>query len=268
MAITSLDEYIAAARQVHTIRKIVNRPTLAASWFSMLDIAGDPGAGVLPGTNQTSGVIPVAGDAGFPSLVAFASGAKGYLSRVDYSNSVACRMRIVDVLWKGGAYPFNAAVTLSTQPDISNRLPQLNGVPLWNETEIWIETATAATGNQTWSIAYTNQSDVTGKQTGVVGIGAAPTIGRMWKMPFAAGDVGVKKIESVTGGTGTVGTANVLIVRPLWTGRIFVANDGSIHGLDRTGMVEVFQNSALLFMLSPDSTASGMPEIQLEVCSA
>ena len=268
MAITSLDEYIAAARQVHTIRKTVNRPTLATAWFSMLDIAGDPGVGVLPGTNQVNGVIPVASDAGFPKLVGFAAGAKGYLSRVDYSNSVACRMRIVDVLWKGGNYPHNAAVTLTAQPDISNRLPQIGGVPLWNETEIWIETAVAATGLQTWSIAYTNQSDVTGRQTGVVGIGVAPTIGRMWKMPFAAGDVGVKKIESVTGGTGTAGSANVLIVRPLWTGRIFVANYGNIHGLDRTGLVEVFQDSALLFMLSADSTASGMPEIQLEVCSA
>lgn len=268
MAITSLDEYIAAGRQVHSIRKTVARTTIATAWFSMLDVAGDPGAGVLPGVNQVNGVIPVAVDAGFPTLVNFPVAAKGYLSRVDFSNTVACRMRIVDVLWKGGAYPFNAAVTLSAQPDISNRLPQLNGVPLWNETEIWVETATAATGNQTWSIAYTNQSGDTGKQTGVVGIGAAPTLGRMWRMPFAAGDIGVKKIETVTGGTGTVGTANVLIVRPIWTGRVFFANDGSIHGLDKTGMVEIFQDSALLFMVSTDAAASGMPEIQLEVCSA
>lgn len=268
MAITSIDEYIAAARQVHTIRKITARTTVAATWFSLLDIAGDPGVGVLPGAEQTTGVIPTKATAGFPAIVDFASGAKGYLSRVDFSSTVACRMRLVDVLWKGGAYAFNAAVTLFNQPDISNRLPQIGGVPLWNETEIWIETATAATGNQTWSIAYTNQSGVTGKQTGVVGIGAAPTLGRMWKMPFAAGDVGVKKIESVTGGTGSVGTANVLIVRPLWTGRIFVANDGSIHGLDRTGMVEVFDDSAIMCMISPDSTSSGLPEIQFEVCSA
>lgn len=268
MAISSLDEYIAAGRQVHTIRKIGTRTTVAATWFSMFDIAGEPGVGILPGSEQTSGIIPTGAIAGFPNLVNFPVGAKGYLSRVDFSNTVAGRLRIVDVLWKGGAYPHNAAITLFSQPDISNRLPQLNGIPLWNETEIWIETAVAATGNQTWSIAYTNQADVTGRQTGVVGIGAAPTIGRMWKMPFAAGDVGVKKIESVTGGTGSAGSANVLIIRSLWNGRVFFSNDGNIHGLDRTGMVEVFQSSALLFMLSPDSTSSGMPEIQLEICSA
>ena len=267
MAITSLDEYIGSARQNHVIRKIATRTTVAATWFSLLDVNGDPGVGVLPGDEQTSGIIPTNATAGFLPLVDFAVGAKGYLSRVDFSNTVACRLRLVDVLWKGGAYAYNAAVTLFSQPDISNRLPQLGGNPLWNETEIWVETATAATGNQTWSVAYTNQAGTTGQQTGVVGIGAAPTLGRMWKMPFAAGDSGVQKIESVTGGTGSAGTANILIVRPLWTGRIFVANDGNIHAMDKTGLIEVFDDSAIMMMISPDSTSSGLPELQIEVCS-
>lgn len=267
MAITSLDEYIGSPKQLHVIRKTVSRATIGATWFSLFDIAGDPGIGVLPGAEQTSGIIPTKATAGFIPIVNFAVGAKGYISRVDFSNTVACRIRLVDVLWKGGAYPFNAAVTLFSQPDISDRLPQIAGTPLWHETEIWVETSVAATGNQTWSVAYTNQNGNTGKQTGVVGIGAAPTIGRMWKMPFAAGDSGVRKIESVTGGTGSAGSANILIVRPLWTGRVFFTNDGSMHGLDKTGMVEVFDSSALMPMISPDSTSSGLSEIQLEICS-
>ena len=46
MSIATLDQYIAAAKQQVNIVKTSARATIAAAWFSLWDLAGNPGAGV------------------------------------------------------------------------------------------------------------------------------------------------------------------------------------------------------------------------------
>lgn len=264
MAITTLDEYVASSKQSVTLVKTSARTTIAAQWFSLFELAGQPGAGTLAGSSTAAGVVPTDATAGHPVLNAFGAGAAGYITKVEYGSSVACRIALYDMLWKGGAYAFNAAQALSGQPSFASRLP--NGD--YKGLEIWVETVTAATGNQTWNVTYTNQDGVAGKTTGAVGIGAAPTLGRMWQLPLAAGDTGVQAITNVAGGTGSAGTANILILRPLWTGRVRIANDGDIHALDKTGMPRIYEDSALFIAVAADSTTSGVPEMLIEVANA
>ena len=67
----------------------------------------------------------------------------------------------------------------------------------------------------------------------------------------------------------TAGAFNVLVMRPLWTaGRVRVANDCDTHDLLRTGMPVVYPTSALYLVVQADSTASGFPELVVEVASA
>ena len=80
-----------------------------------------------------------------------------------------------------------------------------------------------------------------------------------------AGDTGVQKIESVTSTVSTVGTFNVLVLRRLWTGRVIVANSGDTHDLFKTGMPQIFATSALMPIVQPDSTATGLFEIVAEI---
>ena len=264
MAITTLDGYIASAKQLVPWVKTAARTTVAAGWFSLFELAGNPGAGTLAGSSTTAGVVPDDTVAGFPSLSTFGGGATGYISGIDFGCSTAARLALFDCLFKAGAYAFNAAVTLSAQPSYSGRIPGAN----YAGTQIWIEAVTAFTGNMSIAVTYTNQSGTTGRTTGTVATGIAPTLGRMIQLPLQAGDTGVQKIESVTATVATVGTFNVLVLRPLWMGRVKIANDGDVHGLDKTGLPQIFDTSALFLAIAADATSSGVPELQIELANA
>ena len=261
MAITTRDGLIAASKQRVQMVKTATRTTVAAQWFSVFDLAGSPGAGTLAGSSTANGVVPTDATTGCPVINAFGGGATGYISKIEYGSTVACRIALYDLLFKAGAYAFNANTALSSQPSFSGRLPGTD----YKETEIWVETVTAATGNQTWNVTYTDQDGNTGATTGAVGIGAAPTVGRCWQLPFAAGDTGCQVITNVQGGTGSAGTANILVLRPLWEARVKIANDGDLHDWTKTGLPQVFADSALFMLIAADSTSSGVPELNLTI---
>ena len=121
MAITTLDGFLAAPMQRITLLKTASRTSVAAIPFSVFDVAGNPGAGVLAGTSTTTGVVPTDATAGCPVINAFGAGATGYITRIEASNSAACRITLYDMLWKGGAYAFNAAVTGQTPTSFASR---------------------------------------------------------------------------------------------------------------------------------------------------
>lgn len=265
MAITTRDGLIAATAAGQRIAwfKSAARTTVAAIWFTLFDLAGNPGGGTLAGTSTTAGVVPDDTTAGMPGINPFGGGNTGYLNTVDFGNTVACRFSIFDLLWKGGAYAFNANVTLSAQPSYSARVP---GGTDFTGLQIWIEAVTAFTGNPSIAVTYTNQSGTTGRTTGTIATGAALTVGRMMQLPLQAGDTGVQKIETVVVTVATAGTLNVLVMRPLWTqGRVRLVNDGDKHGPDKTGLPIVYATSALYVAIATDSTSSGVPEIEMQV---
>lgn len=244
-----------SVNQRQILKKTATRTTVATSWFSMFDIAGNPGAGTLAGSSTTAGVVPTQGQAGYPSLLGFNGGA-GYLVGVTFGNTVAGRGRIYDRLWVGGAYAFNANQALSSQPSYSGRVPGS-----YHGLEIWVEMVTAATGNQAVNVTYRDQ-DNNSASTGAVGIGAAPTVGRCWQLPLAAGDSGVQRIDNVAGTVATVGTFNVMVLRPLASGRIRVANDEVfINGTKK----QFYETSALYCLLCPDGTSSGLPDYEFDI---
>ena len=259
MAITSLDQYIAANKQQITFVKTASLTTLAASWFSGFHLTGNPGAGTLAGTSTTTGVVPTDATAGCPAIT-FTTGT-GYITSVDYGSSVASRIRLYDLLWKGGAYAYNVNTTGNTPTSYSSRVPNAD----YSGLEIWIEFVTASTGVQGVNVSYNNQDGVA-KTTGVVAT-VAGTVARLVQIPLAAGDTGVQGITGVVGSTATAGTFNLLVMRPLWTGRCKIANDGDVHGLDKTGMPVIYSDSALYVAVAADSTARGIPELYIEVAN-
>lgn len=267
MAINTLDQYVAAAKQVISYVRNSFRTTLANNRFSTLDLTGNPGAGVLAGTSTTTGVVPTDATAGCPIINAFGGSAKGYLTRVAFGCTVACRLFIGDLLWKAGAYAFNASTTGQTPTSFSSRVP---GGTDYSGLEIWIEQVTAGTGIQSVAITYTNQAGTTGRTGGVRADPAATigSIGRMWQYALQAGDTGVQAITGVVGSVATGGTFNILVIRPLWTSRVPAANFGDTHSFDVTGMPEVYTDSALFVMIAADSTSSGTPELLIEIANA
>jgi hypothetical protein len=262
VAITTFDGFIASAKQYLSLAKTASRTALAAAWHSVFDLAGNPGAGTLAGTSTAAGVVPTDATTGCPSIDAFGGGATGYLAQVDFGSSVACRMKLFDMVFKAGAYAFNANTALAGQPSYAARMPGGS----YGDTQIWIEAVTAFTGNPTFTITYTNQAGTTGR-TATLAAGLAPAIGRMLQIPLQAGDTGIQKIDNVQCTVATVGTFNVLVLRPLWSGRCKIANDGDVHDLAKTGMPVVFADSALVLAVAPDSTATGVPELEMVIAN-
>lgn len=262
MAITSVDDLLAAQRQDAQLSKLVARTTVANTWFSLFDIAGQPGAGTLAGTSTTTGVVPTDATGGCPGITDFAGGASGYLARVDFVNTVSCYMRLYDLLWKGGAYAFNASTSGNTPTSYSSRIPGGN----YAGTEIWLEQVTAGTGVQNVNVTYINEAGTTGQSTGTIAT-AANTLGRLHKLPLQAGDKGVQGVTGVVGSVATAGTFNILVMRELWSGRVATANVADVHDLFRTGMPQIFQDSALFLAMRADSTSSGAPEVYFTVAS-
>lgn len=263
MPITTFDGFIAAAKQFLSLAKTAARTTVSGTWYSVFDLAGNPGAGTLAGTSTTAGVVPTDATAGCPVIDAFGASAVGYLAQVDFGNTVACRMKLFDMVFKAGAYPFNASVTLSAQPSYSARMPGGS----FRDTQIWVETVTTFTGNPTITVTYTNQDGVTGRTTGAIATGAALVTGRMVQLPLQAGDTGVQRIDTVTCTVATVGTFNVLVLRPLWSGRCRSANDGDVHALDKTAMPIVFADTALFLAINTDATSTGIPELEFVIAN-
>jgi hypothetical protein len=72
-------------------------------------------------------------------------------------------------------------------------------------------------------------------------------------------------ITRVRGLTATVGTFNVMILRPLWFGRCVTANFGDTHDLLKTGFPKIYEGSALYVLLYADSTAVGLPDICMQI---
>lgn len=272
MTIATLDQYIAAAKQPAQFVKTASRTSVALGWFSTFDLAGAPGAGVLAGTSTANGVVPDATTAGCPAITAFGGGNVGYLSKVEFANTVTSRIRLNDMVFKAGAYGFAAGTTaLSSQPSYAARMPGGS----YSNTQIWIEVTTAFVTGTAWQVqvTYTNQSGVAGRATVALPATAAAglTLGRMYQLALQAGDSGVQTIESVivtNGGTAmTAGNFNVLVLRPLWGGRVMVANAGATHGIVETALPIVFASSAIVLTVNADSTATGLPELQFVIAN-
>jgi hypothetical protein len=263
MPIASFDQWIAATKQNLTIAKTVVKTTVANSWFSLLDQDGNPGkASALGVGNTANGIVPTDANQGFPRI-AFTSG-NTYISNVFYFNSASCRLALFDRLFAAGAYSFNSNVSLTGQPSFSSRIPNADYTGL----QIWLEQVTLGTGTQSVAVTYTDQSGNAGHTTGtVVAPASAFASGRMFQLPLAPGDSGVQKIESVVGSVATGGTFNILVLRPLWSGRVPFNNSGDAHGPDRTGMPQIFNDSALQPLIFADSTSGGLPDFIITIAN-
>lgn len=261
MTISTLDGVIGAAKQRIAMLKTASRTSVAAMGCSVFDLAGNPGAGTLAGTSTTTGVVPTDATAGCPTINAFGGGNTGYIARVEASNVVACRIRLYDCLWKGGAYAYNVNTSGNSPTSFSSRIP---GGTDYSGLELWYEQVTAGTGVQGVNVTY-NDENAASSTTGTIAAPAAMILGRMFQLPLAAGDKGIQGVTGVVGSTATVGTFNILVMRPLTDVRIRVANDSQVQDALATGMPIIFADSALMMVVTADSTETQLPELLIDV---
>lgn len=276
MTIAALDAFESSLRRTVRIYSGQWPSNIAPlNWASQILIQSDPGAlGTL--ANTPSGAVPVAGDAGFPSLGS-SGGAQCYLSRVRASQLAATsggsdygRLFLYDRLFHVGEIGVvsSGTTTLSSQPSYAARLPGGSYVG----TQIWVEVPGSGGASISVNVTYTNQAGTTGRATGVVPFGISARY--MWQMPLQAGDTGVQKIESVIvgGGGGGAGTINVIVARPLWFG--FLPPENGYYSeveavLDALSLPAIYETSALAvaYMRTVSSLTNPQIELLAEIAS-
>jgi hypothetical protein len=275
MSITTLDQLIGAQRQNIEYYKTGTRTTgqVAGATYTFFDLAGQPTGPALAIGNTNPGIVPVDTDPGYWPINAFPAGGgvKGYLSRIAYASSVIGRFGVYDRIYAAGAYAFNAGtVGPFVSPSWASRVPGGND---YKGLEIWIEVAVAITSATTFgvTVTYTDQDGNGGATASISGLAAAGlTVGRAYQLPLAAGDSGLQAITQVqiTQGGAAAGSINVMVLRPLAPVlRIPIAGAGDVFDAFRVGMPEVFADSAIYPLFSPDGTAAGINELTIEIAS-
>lgn len=269
MSIQSLDDYLAAKRQILTYFQYA-----ASNSFGALDAIGTynaPGAWgpqPLDAPNGVNGVVPVAGAGGFPKIKAFASGATGYVTRLGVlmAGSQPGNMVLADRLYwiVSGTGPTDGTLT-PTAPDYSGRLPGGDA----SGTELWIESTGGLSGSPAViTVTYTNAVGVSGRVSQLTPSRIDP--GGMARMPLQDGDTGVQSIQAIAWtGLGFGNRFNVTVLRPLCS----VQNGGNssfgdVLDLLRSGLAQVYETSALTIYWENDAVTFGnTPQVLLEIAS-
>lgn len=246
-------------------------------WYAYLKDSGAPGAWV-PGTPGLNGFFtdcsavsnatsPVgASQMGAPYLPNPSSGG-WYLSRWGVTAAIADTYRLIDVLW----YNTGAVVTTTTAQGITmpSTIPARdeNGSADGEGLRIGLLTTTANTNaaviNNT-TVSYTNSQGTAGRTATFFALAgfqmpATPVIGTFAEFQLAAGDTGVRSIQSVTLGTSYVaGALSLLLYRPIQTDGVAVANfpSGSLASGARLNPGVRLYNGSCLDILRVGSTAT------------
>lgn len=242
--------------------KIGTAAEAIGNWYAFFKDSGFPGAYVLgaPGLNgwwvdasQTTNAANPAGAAqvGVPRLANPASGSY-YVNGIGVGSSVAHVLNLVDIIWYNtGAVVTTTTAQAITVPASSKPARDTYGTTNGDGWQIGILVTTATTNagaitNMTCS--YTDSDGNAGNTATIASFPATAVIGTFVPFLLAAGDRGVRSVESLTLGTSLVtGAVSLVIYRNISSVVNPVANVGGIMNKvtsDPTG-IRIYNGSAL-----------------------
>jgi hypothetical protein len=225
----------------------------AGGLYSSWTVAGEPGQGAAP-SSGLGGDIPTKATAGAPNFVNPGSG-NTYLAGVDAlirqsSTEGINYLAVYDRLWQNSGIN----VTIATGQTINSTAltrPNANGA----DVEAWWEVyATMGAGTPTVTLAYTDQ-DNNAETTGSSGaLSSAMGLGRCGPFNLAAGDTGVRSIQtwtaSATFTSGTIG----LVLRRLVTGIYSLPSTLVRFDALAVGLPRIYDDACLELLFNTNST--------------
>jgi hypothetical protein len=263
MAITTMDGLVAAmpGQHIHVYRFGVVAPKAAGAWQShwgSTSFTGNPGTAAYPSAS-TTWVIPTSATSG---AIPFTNPGAGfsYLAHVNGTMSTTGTWILYDRLAHTGAItPANSTQSLTTtaltRPDA-----------LGNDVEIWWEwiTASGATASN-FSCSYTNQAGTASKTTQLLVGQTTSTIGQMQPFRLAAGDTGVRTVESFIGTGAIAGTGMLVLMRRLADVSAMFVNVATIMDPFTIGMPRVYDNGCLATMHNTATTSSMVGSLSFQI---
>ena len=255
MAITSLDLAIAGERPVEEYAKAVTGTLVAGRPFSPFYLAGVPGAAVAPtpglaGAALTSyaGQIPVPPASGNTHLAYFQC----------TSSAQSGGVILADRLWHNSGFTITLA-TAQTVNSVAWPARDKNGATLGDGVYLGVEVSTATgAGVPTITVSYTNSAGVAGRTaTNTVPTVATSAAGTFYPIGLAAGDVGVRSVQTLTlSATWTSGTIHLVAYRPIMPLGLVAAGLPSTVNAVTGNLARVYDNSVPFLIYRPQTTTT------------
>lgn len=186
----------------------------AGVWHSHHAATGTPGAWA-PGTPGLTGRATdgtTAADAGALPIRTPVTG-YGYLHGLNAAASVACSVMLIDILWVNTGTVVTTT-TAQTVNSVTFASRDLDGATSGNDVRLGILVTTATTNAgaiANTTAVYTNQAGTGSKTATIPSFPATAVAGTLVPFALAAGDEGVRSVQSVTLGTSYGGGAISLV---------------------------------------------------------
>lgn len=255
MAVTTLDLALAGMRPPEYFSKAVTGTLVAGRPFSPFYLAGVPGAAAAPAPGLAgaaltsySGQIPIPAASGNTHLARFSG----------VNSAQAGMLLLCDRLWHNsgftitstGAQTINSAAWPARDANGST-----NGVGVILGVEI--SGATGA-GTPTITVSYTNSAATAGKTgTNSVATVASSAAGTFYPIGLAAGDVGVRSVQTLTlSATWTSGTMHLVAYRVLATLELPAAGIPNAVDALTSGMPRLYDTSVPFLIFIPQTTTT------------
>lgn len=256
MAITTLDGLLAGMQQPVNWVKATWPFKAAGVQHSSFYIQGFPGPAVasvagLAGEALTS----YAGQLSFPATV---GGQQIYIARIEGSqSSVVGAINLMDRLWQNSGF-----VVTSTGAQTINSVAwpardlnsSTNGTGVMLAMEV---TTTLGAGTPTLTVTYTNSAGL-GSRTGTIGpILTTCNAGTFYPMALAAGDLGVRSVQSITSSaTMTSGAVSFVAYRVMCVLPMGVPNYATDRDAVALGFPKCSNSSVPWIVYTPSGTTS------------
>jgi hypothetical protein len=255
MAITSLDLALAGERPFEEYSKAVTGTLVAGRPFSPFYLAGIPGAAVAPtpglsGAALTTyaGQIPVPAASGNSHLAYFQCG----------SSAQAGSVLLCDRLWHNSGFTITLA-TAQTVNSVAWPARDKNGATLGDGVYLGVEVSGATgAGTPTITVSYTNSAGTAGRTaTNTVATVATSAAGTFYPISLAAGDVGVRSVQTLTlSATWTSGTIHLVAYRPIVPLTLTAAGVPSSLNSVTGNLARLYDNSVPFLIYRPQTTTT------------
>jgi hypothetical protein len=215
MAITTLDDVIAGALPPRMFMKAATPTLVAGRPHSLFYLGGMPAAAAAPSTGLVGAALTSYG--GQLPWTNPGSG-NSYLARLQAHCTIAGTLMLCDRLWHNSGYTITSTseqvFTDSVQIPARDANGQNNGVGV--QAAVEVVSATGA-GTPTLTFKYTNSAGDTDKTaTNIIPTVASSAIGAFYPIGLAAGDLGVRRAQSLQlSATWTSGAISLVLYRLL-----------------------------------------------------
>ncbi len=257
MAIATRDAALAGCRPPEDILK-VGAATVVGRFYSPFYVAGRPGAAVAPSPGIGGAALTT-----YAGQIPFTNPGAGnsYLLRFAGACNVAGTLLVCDRLWHNSGIN----VTLNTSQTVNSAAwPARDSDGSTNGANVMIgaEVSTVmGAGTPTWTMGYTNSAGTAGRSIVTAAQTATMAVGSFIPIQLAAGDVGVRSIQTwQQSATMTSGVYHLVAYRVLARLPILLANIDNALDAISGGFPRLYDNTVPFLLWLPSVTTA--PQLQ------